>query len=817
MEHDERALEAARSSASEAALLKALRGRKGRWALNELLSPESMNPSSSSSSTAMATTTTTTTTTRRRSSGQCPITMNKEEDKVDEYAGLNAGSLEDILSNLPPPPEGANDKDYAAYAAAAAQYTQQAASALKIDVESIQGLNPNLNGVYHREGDRGMGHSVGSTAASLGMGLPLLPGMEEAAALLRASGAHVGVGTSSSGSALDTHSLQDSLLEDTLGKSGGGVLPGYGGCPLPGGPGSGERGVYGGGKHAKGKGFAGNNGAGSGGSNGNSIVSFWDMDADKTEQEKLRAFWLGLSEAERRDLVKIEKQAILKEMKGQQKYICSCSVCGRRREVLEEELEMLYDAYYAELALDKKTKELEGRKELEADGKEASNALEPGARSRITAGGRQSSGSQGGAKKSRLNPTYDSGGEDSSEDMTLSNSLTVRGDMLTVCDDLLEDDGQRFFDLLLKIAESRYHYRDELSGLDAAEFDDDDFDDLTDDEDDLTDEDDEDTDNEDSDYLEEQRMEEGRRMFQMFAARMIEQRLLVAYREKCSLEAQEQLIREEEEAEREKEERQRLKKEKEKERKKKRKEQKKAQKAAGEAEKLRKQKLEEEAKLEAKRKKEVLEKKRKEEREQQRIKEERDRNIELARRREELQRMKEKEDQERRRVAEMVAERQQQQRAKQNQQPKPQVVKVAQPPAMQPPAQYQPQPQPQLQPQFVEPQFVEPQPQVQFHQHRPPMVQPHMAHPHHQLHNPGPLVHQQPQQPMVAVQPHMAHQLQPPPPHIHNPGPLVHQQPPPPQPQPPQPQQPQQQQQQQGERSEILSLLPTDLLDSLEL
>merc|ERR1711934_1334387 len=56
--------------------------------------------------------------------------------------------------------------------------------------------------------------------------------------------------------------------------------------------------------------------------------------------------------------------------------------------------------------------------------------------------------------------------------------------------------------------------------------------------------------NEDGDYLEEQRMQEGRRMFQMFAARMIEQRLLVAYREKCALEAQEQLIREEEEAER---------------------------------------------------------------------------------------------------------------------------------------------------------------------------------------------------------------------------------------------------------------------------
>ena len=688
MEHNERALEAARSGASEAALWKALRSRKGRRALNELLSS---NPSSAANS-------------------QCMSKQDREK-AVDEYAGLSPGSLEDILSSLPPPPEGANDKDYAAYAAAAAQYTQQAASALKIDVDSIQ------NGVY-RGGDR------------VGVGLPLLPGMEEAAALLRASGA-VGVGPSSSG-ALDTHGLQESILEDTLGKSGaaGVGLPSYG-CPLPGGPGSGDRGFGIGPKHGKGKGaVSGGSGAHGNGvvvpSTGNSIVSFWDMDADKTEQEKLRAFWLGLSEDARRDLVKIEKQAILKEMKGQQKYICSCSVCGRRREVLEEELEMLYDAYYAELALDKKAREIENRARQQGGGAVSSQQPE--------------------AKRSRLLPSAAFDGEsseDSSGEATLANSLTVRGDMLTICDELLADDGKRFFDLLLKIAESRYHYRDELSDLDAAEFDDDDFDDLSEEDDDLTDEsDDDDTDNEDSDYLEEQRMEEGRRMFQMFAARMIEQRLLVAYREKCSLEAQEQLIREEEEAEREKEERQRIKKEKEKERKKKRKEQKKAQKAAGEAEKLRKQKMEEEAKLEARRKKAVEEKRKKEEREQQRLREERERDRELARRARELA-------EERRRKEEEERERRQQRQKQQKQQPRPD------------------------------------QPQ------QPPAQQVHPTPPHHQP--PAPPFHQ---------------------PTFHQPAyhqATFHQ---PPSPLPPQQQQ---QQQHQGERSEILSLLPTDLLDSLEL
>lgn len=50
-------------------------------------------------------------------------------------------------------------------------------------------------------------------------------------------------------------------------------------------------------------------------------------------------------------------------------------------------------------------------------------------------------------------------------------------------------------------------------------------------EDDEDDYDDDDYDDEDE-MTEEQKMEEGRRMFQIFAARMFEQRVLTAYREK---------------------------------------------------------------------------------------------------------------------------------------------------------------------------------------------------------------------------------------------------------------------------------------------
>jgi hypothetical protein len=49
------------------------------------------------------------------------------------------------------------------------------------------------------------------------------------------------------------------------------------------------------------------------------------------ERERIKEFWLGLSEDERRNLVKIEKDTVLKKMKEQQKHSCSCAVCGRKR------------------------------------------------------------------------------------------------------------------------------------------------------------------------------------------------------------------------------------------------------------------------------------------------------------------------------------------------------------------------------------------------------------------------------------------------------------------------------------------------------
>lgn len=74
----------------------------------------------------------------------------------------------------------------------------------------------------------------------------------------------------------------------------------------------------------------------------------WNM-SNIEERRQIKDYWLSLKESERKALVKIEKRDVLSKMKEQQKHSCSCTVCGRKRVAIEEELEILYDAYYKEL------------------------------------------------------------------------------------------------------------------------------------------------------------------------------------------------------------------------------------------------------------------------------------------------------------------------------------------------------------------------------------------------------------------------------------------------------------------------------------
>ncbi|KAJ7447319.1 salt tolerance down-regulator-domain-containing protein [Mycena galericulata] len=73
-----------------------------------------------------------------------------------------------------------------------------------------------------------------------------------------------------------------------------------------------------------------NNNTSNSSSNNNKI---WSTSSSE-ERERIRDFWLALGEEERRDLVRVEKDTVLRKMKEQQKHSCSCAVCGRKRWVL---------------------------------------------------------------------------------------------------------------------------------------------------------------------------------------------------------------------------------------------------------------------------------------------------------------------------------------------------------------------------------------------------------------------------------------------------------------------------------------------------
>ena len=67
------------------------------------------------------------------------------------------------------------------------------------------------------------------------------------------------------------------------------------------------------------------------------------------DRENIRQFWHALSEAERRDLVQIEKDAVLRKLKEQHRHSCGCAVCGRKKVSIEHEVDHLYEQYLDDL------------------------------------------------------------------------------------------------------------------------------------------------------------------------------------------------------------------------------------------------------------------------------------------------------------------------------------------------------------------------------------------------------------------------------------------------------------------------------------
>ncbi|KAL9545581.1 hypothetical protein MBANPS3_007083 [Mucor bainieri] len=301
----------------------------------------------------------------------------------------------------------------------------------------------------------------------------------------------------------------------------------------------------------------------------------WTSTNYTEERQRIREFWLQLSEEERRSLVKVEKEAVLRKMKEQQRHSCNCSVCGKKRPrtAIEDELEVLYDAYYEELEQYAYRQQQDGiyssdshsEDDEDDDGDDEDDEDDEDAED----------GKHYRSVTTKKEPQF-------------SKTLTVKGSIITVADDLLKNDGKKFLDMMEKLAERKMLKEREVANSDLFDEDDDDNDD------DEDDEDEDKGDNERDVRTEEQRMEEGRKMFQVFAARMFEQRVLTAYREKVAQDRQKRLIEELEEEDRQRQERE-LKKQQDKEKKRDKKRQLKLQQEQERLEQEKKRKEEQEA------------------------------------------------------------------------------------------------------------------------------------------------------------------------------------------------------------------------------
>ncbi|RYP12324.1 hypothetical protein DL767_011342 [Monosporascus sp. MG133] len=322
---------------------------------------------------------------------------------------------------------------------------------------------------------------------------------------------------------------------------------------------------------------------------GMSKEKIWNTSGPE-ERERIKQFWLGLKEDERKSLVKVEKDTVLKKMKEQQKHTCSCSVCGRKRTAIEEELEGLYDAYYEEL------ESFANQPHNHPDGPSMFGGPKrfgpmtglhpPGAvparysnhhpsRGRIVEhvdNDEEEDEEDEGEEYSEDDDLDDEEDEDEEPEevprdslqqdfFTFGQSLTVKGGILTVADDLLKNDGKKFIEMMEQLAERRMAREEDAKDHYAGAYghpvngaslpnphnhpppDEEEYDEEEEEEEEY-DSQDEDYEEEEDTMTEEQRMEEGRRMFQIFAARMFEQRVLTAYREKVARERQDKLLEE---------------------------------------------------------------------------------------------------------------------------------------------------------------------------------------------------------------------------------------------------------------------------------
>jgi len=76
-------------------------------------------------------------------------------------------------------------------------------------------------------------------------------------------------------------------------------------------------------------------------------------------------YWKVLNLSSQKDIIRIDKQDLIKKIKEKQRNVCSCANCGRRRQYLEKEVDRLYSQFCEELNFRSRPKRGENEEEEE--------------------------------------------------------------------------------------------------------------------------------------------------------------------------------------------------------------------------------------------------------------------------------------------------------------------------------------------------------------------------------------------------------------------------------------------------------------------
>jgi len=208
--------------------------------------------------------------------------------------------------------------------------------------------------------------------------------------------------------------------------------------------------------------------------------------------------------------------------------VCSCSVCGRKRAVIDKEIERLFNEYCSEL-------EYRGTKQEERQKLQQKLQFEKFRLKILQQQQKQTNGKEVLEKKDG-EPEIEVSKDDFIS-WNFGKNLIIKNGLITMREEWLEQNSENILEVLqtLEFIERQdafvmyptsHHKNNEMGDECEAEP--------------------EDEEEEDEEFAEEQRWRESRRMFRLYTAKLLFKAIIMAYKEKISLEMQRALIDEEE-------------------------------------------------------------------------------------------------------------------------------------------------------------------------------------------------------------------------------------------------------------------------------